>query len=65
MAFYFDNEAAIHEAIQEARKLGEQLGARSGQSALEEIRARKNASGPRNYALKRLNIDLSFDTIRH
>ena len=43
MAFYFDNEAAIHEAIQEARKLGEQLGARSGQSALEEIRARKNA----------------------
>lgn len=27
MAFYTDNEAAIHEAIQEARRLGEQLGA--------------------------------------
>ena len=39
MTFYYDNEAAIHEAIQEARKLG----ARSAQSALEEIRARKNA----------------------
>ena len=36
MAFYYYNEAAIHEAIQEARKLGEQLGARSAQSALEK-----------------------------
>ncbi len=44
MAFYYDNEAAIEEAIRQARKLGEQLGARSAQSALEEIRGRKNAS---------------------
>ena len=42
LAFYSDHEAAIHEAIQEARKLGEQLGARSAQSALEEIKGRKN-----------------------
>ena len=54
MAFFHDNEAAIHET----RKLGEQLGARSAQAALEELRAR-------NYAYKRLNIDLSLDTIRH
>ena len=43
MAFYYDNEAAINEAIREARELGEQLGARSAQSALEEIKERKNA----------------------
>jgi len=43
MAFHCDNEAAIDEAIREARKLGEQLGARSAQSVLEEPRARKNA----------------------
>ena len=43
LAFYYDNEAAIHEAIQEARKLGEQLGARSAQSVLAEMRARKKA----------------------
>ncbi len=43
MAFHYDNEAAIHEAIQEARKLGEQLGARSAQSVLAEMRARKKA----------------------
>ena len=43
MAFFHDNEAAIHEAILEARTLGEQLGARSAQAALEELRARKNA----------------------
>ena len=48
LAFYDDNEAAIHEAIQEARKLGEQLGARSAQSVLEEMQARKNKPGPRN-----------------
>ena len=44
MAFYYDNEAAINEAIREARELGVQLDARSAQSALEEIRGRKNAS---------------------
>lgn len=43
LAFYYDNEATINDAIRQARELGEQLGARSGQSALEEIRARKNA----------------------
>ena len=42
MAFHYDNESAIQEAIREARELGEQLGARSAQSALEEMRGRKN-----------------------
>lgn len=40
MAFYDHNEATIHEEIQEARKLGDQLGTRSAQSVLEEFRAR-------------------------
>ena len=44
ITFYYDNEAAINDAIQEARELGEQLGARSAQSALDEIRGRQNAS---------------------
>lgn len=39
MAFHYDNEAAIHEAIQEARKLG----ARAAHAALEEIKGRMNA----------------------
>ena len=43
MAFYYDNEAAINAAIRQARDLGEQLGARSAQSALEEIKDRNNA----------------------
>ena len=43
MAFYYDNEAAINGAIREAREIGEQLGARSAQSALKEIKGRKNA----------------------
>jgi len=45
MAFYYDNETAIHEAIQDARSLGEQLqlGARSAQAALQDLRARKKA----------------------
>ena len=43
MAFHVDNEAAIDEAIDEARKLGEQLGARSMAAALQEMRARKNS----------------------
>ena len=34
---------AIDEAIDEARKLGEQLGARSMAAALQEMRARKNS----------------------
>ena len=42
MAFYCNNEAAINAAIREARELGEQLGARSAQSALKEIIGRKN-----------------------
>ena len=44
MAFYYDNETAIKQAIREARELGEQLGSRASQSALEEIRGRQNAS---------------------
>ena len=43
LAFHCDNEEAIHEAVQAARELGEQLGARSGQAVLAEMRARKNA----------------------
>jgi len=43
MAFYCENEGAIKNAMRQARKLGEQLGARSAQSVLEELRARKNA----------------------
>ncbi len=43
MAFYYDNEVAINAAIREARELGKQLGARSTQSALKEIKGRKNA----------------------
>ena len=35
LGFYYNNEAAIHEAVRQAREFGEQLGARS---ALEEIR---------------------------
>ena len=58
LAFYYDNEEAIHEAIRQARELVAQLGARSAQDALDALRAR-------NYALKRLSIDLSFDTIFH
>lgn len=38
LAFYCDNEAAIDEAIREARELGEQLGARSMQSAIKEMK---------------------------
>ena len=44
MAFHYDNEAASNEAIRQARKLGEQLGARSMQAALEEMRGRKKAT---------------------
>lgn len=33
LAFHCDNEAAIDEAIREAREIGEQLGARTVQSA--------------------------------
>jgi len=43
LAFHYDNEAAINEAIRQARELGEQLGVRSMRSALEELRGRKNA----------------------
>ena len=42
MAFYDQNERAIEDAIRQARELGQQLGARSAQAALEELRARKN-----------------------
>ncbi len=43
MAFYCENEGAIKEAMREARELGDQLGARSAQAALEEIRARQKS----------------------
>ena len=43
MAFYCENEGAIKDAIRQARKLGDQLAARSAQAALEKIRARHKA----------------------
>ena len=43
LAFHYDNEAAIDEAIREARELGEQLGARSIQSAIQEMKERLKA----------------------
>ena len=43
LAFHCDNEAAIDEAIREARELGEQLGARSIQSAVQEMKERLKA----------------------
>ena len=43
LAFHCDNEAAIDESIREARELGEQLGARSIQSAIKEMKERLKA----------------------
>lgn len=43
LAFHYDNETAIDEAIREARELGEQLGARSIQSAIQEMKERLKA----------------------
>lgn len=43
MAFYCENKDAIKDAMREARELGDQLGARSAQAALEEIRGRQKA----------------------
>ena len=43
LAFHYDNEAAIDEAIREAREIGEQLGARTAQSAIEEMKDRLKA----------------------
>ncbi len=43
LVFYCDNEAAIDEAIRDARELGEQLGARSMQSAIKEMKERLKA----------------------
>ena len=40
LVFYCDNESEIDEAIREARELGEQLGARSVNSAIQEIKKR-------------------------
>ena len=40
---YCDNEAAIDEAIREVRKVGEQFGARSAQSAIQEMKERLKA----------------------
>jgi ABC-type sulfate transport system permease component len=41
MAFYYDNHDAIQNAIQEARQIGESLGATSAKSALDAIRQRE------------------------
>ena len=38
LAFYCDYEVAIDEAIREAREIGEQLGARTVQSAIKEMK---------------------------
>ena len=43
LAFHCDNEAAIDEAIRGAYGLGEQLGARSMQSAIQEMKERLKA----------------------
>ena len=43
LVFHCDNEAAIDQAIREARELGEQLGARSALSAIKEMKERLNA----------------------
>ena len=43
ISFYYDNETAIDEAIHEARELGEQVGARSVQSAIQEMKKRLKA----------------------
>ena len=40
LAFHCDNEAAINESIREARELGKQLGGRSIQSAIQEMKER-------------------------
>ena len=37
LAFHYDNEAAINEAIREARELGEQLGAHSNLQGFRQI----------------------------
>lgn len=44
IAFFYDHEQAIEQAIHAARDLGESLGARSGQTALDAIKKRGNAS---------------------
>ena len=43
LTFHCDNEAAIDEAIRKARELGEKLGARSIQSAIQEMKERLKA----------------------
>jgi len=43
MAFYCENEGVIKDAMREARELGEQLGARSIQSAIKEMKERLKA----------------------
>lgn len=43
LVFYCDNEAAIDEVIREARELVEPLGARSMQSAIQEMKKRLKA----------------------
>lgn len=44
IAFYYDNESAIKDAIQAARDLGEHMGARSAQAVLDEIKHRGDTS---------------------
>lgn len=65
MVFYCDYIKTINEAIRRARELSSQLGARSAQATLEEMRRRRNAPRSPNYAHKRLSIDLSLETMRH
>ena len=43
LAFHCDNEATIDEAIREAREIGEQLGVRTVQSAIKEMKERLKA----------------------
>lgn len=44
IAFYYDNEDAIREALQQARQSAQDMGAMTAKEALERIRKRKTAS---------------------
>ena len=59
LAFHYDNEAAIDEAIQEARKLGRPLRA----SSPREYQGASESSV--SYIRKRFSIDLNLATMRH
>ena len=59
LVFHYDNEADIDEAIRHARELGEQLGARSAQAAIKEMKERLKAPWPGPRVIIRLGTDSS------